>query len=106
MKNKNIQHTILFALAALPLLLYPFVLMAGIFSLAAQRSGNFLLNIISDLFFLSYLVYPITYFTCMVINIRNKSGNKRVVLFPFLHLLLVVLFLVLWLCLERVPPLI
>jgi len=60
----NVISIILLVLAGLPLIIYPAVFIAGVMGLAAKDSGSevsLILIIISKLFLLSSLLYPVVY---------------------------------------------
>jgi hypothetical protein len=77
---KKLAVVILLVLGALPLIIYPFVLLANVMGFAAPRSGNesFSLVLISYLFYISTLVYPIVYLGCAgfaIAWLRKKTSS-------------------------------
>ena len=90
-------------LAALPLLIYPFILMANIMSLAGYGSNDtpFLLNLFSKGFLLSSSAYPVVYVFSVIMYFyaKRRDNIKRVSIFaklPLIYLFFVYLFLMGW----------
>ncbi len=91
---------LLFVLEGLPLLIYPFVLLANLMALAAHRTGNesvFLITIVF-LFISMSSAYPLSYL--YAINhyriSRNTHVNKWILFIPLFHIIIVVLLGFLW----------
>lgn len=91
---------LLFVLEGLPLLIYPFVLLANLMSLAGHRTGNesvFLITVVL-LFIIMSSAYPLSYL--YAINHyrirRNVHVNKWILFLPVLHIIIVVLLGYLW----------
>ena len=81
-------------LEGLPLLIYPFVILANVMQLASLGIGN--LHAISIVFMILFLVfstaYPITYFLCFWLVFKRESKFKLwISLIPGLHIFLTVL---------------
>ena len=68
----------LLILCALPLLIYPFLLLANVMSFAGTATGNELLSqwLISRAFLLGSTIYPIVYLVCAIISIVQIVRNK------------------------------
>jgi hypothetical protein len=64
-------------IGALPLPVYPFVLLADVMSLAGERSGKdpLLLTVVSRSFQLGSMAYPLVYVPCLVAAIRRLMGH-------------------------------
>lgn len=94
-------------LGALPLILYPFVLLANIMGLAAQRSDNesLVLVLISYAFYIGTLAYPIVYLLgagLAIVGARKKSKLAMGFAFsPIGYLLLLVGLAVIWALAEK-----
>jgi len=61
----------------LPLVVYPFVLLADVMSLAGERSGKdpLLLTVVARSFQLGSLVYPLVYVPCLVAAVRRLMAH-------------------------------
>jgi mannitol-specific phosphotransferase system IIBC component len=97
------KNTVFFMLGGIPLLLYPFVLLADIMSIAGERTGNenvFLIIIVGLFLFLSSS-YPISYSVCLVLYLKNKNRCIWAPIFPLIHVVVVVLVGYLWAFLEK-----
>jgi hypothetical protein len=95
-------------LGGLPLLVYPFVLLADVMSLAAQRSGKdpLLLTILSRSFQLGSLIYPLVYLPCLAAAIfRLKAHNQRgavvISAIPVILLILLAILFFAWMACDR-----
>ena len=102
-QNDYIERLIL-VLEGLPLIIYPFVLLANVMQLASLGSGN--LNAISIAFMILFLVlstaYPITYFLCFWFVFKRESKFKLwISLIPGFHILLTILLFNFNLLLEQ-----
>lgn len=105
--SRNIRYITFFVLGALPLFIYPFVLLANIMSLAGSWSGQeeSILIAIVLLFIILTSSYPITYIICLVLYLIKKFKNKakngavlvtKLPLLPLIHLVLAILVGCLW----------
>jgi hypothetical protein len=89
-------------LGALPLFIYPFVLLANIMGLAGQRSGSesFFLTLISYAFYIATTAYPLVYLFCVgsaIVAARKKSNAALGFAFaPIGYLLLLVGLVAIW----------
>jgi hypothetical protein len=95
-------------LGALPLLGYPFVLVANIMSLGAERSDDrrFFLSFVSYGFLLGSLAYPLVYITCLILTplmLTNQKADTATLLSvtPLGYLFTVVIFCFLWVSANR-----
>ena len=98
--NKLIPITS-YVVSGLVLIIYPFVFIAGIMSLAAFGGGEFGIDaIIALCFLLLSMLYPVTYFVSLIIYLvqKNFSQTSKLVVIsaPYIHLCLAVLFFILW----------
>ncbi|MCR8656703.1 hypothetical protein [Paenibacillus endoradicis] len=102
MKNRKINiGYILFIFEGIPLVIYPFILLANLMSLAAEGSwdGNLLLEFVVKTFMFVSTTYPVTYIVCLIFY---KSENKIwKALVPLVHLILGILFLNLWMVIDK-----
>ncbi|KUP23382.1 hypothetical protein AWJ19_28835 [Paenibacillus sp. DMB5] len=105
--SRNVRYITFFVLGAVPLLIYPFVLIANIMSLAGSWSGQeeSILKAIVILFIILTSSYPITYIISLVLylikKLKNKNKNGAVLvsklpLLPLIHLVLAILVGCLW----------
>ncbi|WP_166239694.1 hypothetical protein [Paenibacillus turpanensis] len=100
--NKNVLSLLLLIAGGLPLILYPFVMIANIMSLAGERSGNesmLLLLVVYAFIFLSS-TYVITYLISVILYIKKKSSRLKMAAIPLIHLALVVCSFLLWMGME------
>ncbi len=88
--------TVLFIIAAIPLLVYPAVLAASLMGLAANFTvevveviENLFFTLILNLFYILTILYPITYIICGWFYLRK--ANKKLVYVPFIHIFICVL---------------
>jgi hypothetical protein len=94
-------------LGALPLVVYPFVLLANIMGIAAPRSGNesLVLVLISYAFYIATTVYPLVYLFCVasaIVAARRQSRTALGFAFaPIGYLLLLVGLGVIWSFAEK-----
>lgn len=97
----------LLVLEALPLIAYPFVLLADIMGLIGQRSGNesLVLIVISYAFYIGTIAYPIVYLPCAGIAIVRARKNNAIALgcalVPIGYLLLLVGLTATWVLAEK-----
>jgi hypothetical protein len=104
----KIVSIIALALGALPLLVYPFVLLADVMSLAAPKSGKHstLLSVVSRAFLWTSLAYPIVYMLCVsqARLMLKKTHEEAALVFSVVRLgylaLIVVLFFA-WMSVEK-----
>ncbi|MBI5034036.1 MAG: hypothetical protein HZB51_26235 [Chloroflexi bacterium] len=94
-------------LGALPLVVYPFVLLANIMGLAGQWSGNesLVLILISYAFYIGTTVYPLVYLICVgaaIVAVRRKSNRALgFALGSIGYLLLLVGLVAIWALVEQ-----
>jgi len=91
---------LLFVLEGLPLLIYPFVLLANLMSLAGHWTGNesiFLIAVVL-LFIIMSSAYPLSYLYAInhYRNSRNAYVNKWILFMPLFYIIIVVLLGFLW----------
>ncbi len=92
----RITFYLLLLLGAVPLLIYPFVLLAGVMSLAAGRTGNepVLLMVVGYSFLLGSIAYPAVYVICTVLAFVKESKNRTMPTYcaaaPLVYLLVIV----------------
>lgn len=69
---------ILFVLGGIPLLIYPFVLLANIMSLAAEGAANekFLIQFVMKTFMFISASYPFTYIVCLILYKSDKKYGR------------------------------
>ncbi|MBI9100038.1 MAG: hypothetical protein JEY91_16270 [Spirochaetaceae bacterium] len=91
---------IIFILFGLPLIVYPFVFLANIMSLASYKTGNepLFLKFISGLFLMSSTLYPLSYLIPLVKYLKKK--NYFLILIPIIHLIIVILSFIGWMKLD------
>ena len=93
------------ALGGIPLLIYPFLMVANVMSLAAeppQYPVSLALRLSSQGFLWSSTLYPLVYIGCAIMSLvqwhrQNGHAAQRYALTPVLYLLGVVALLLLWL---------
>jgi hypothetical protein len=95
---KRFWSLLFLIIGAVPLLVYPFVIIANIMQLAAGPSGeeNILLIVIVKLFIVCTSTYLLTYLICLVSYIRKKSRRLLFSLIPLIHLAIAWLLFILW----------
>ena len=101
---KKIIGVVLFIISGIPLLAYPFALLADIMSLAGERSGNnanMLLEIVMVLFIIANSTYLLTYIASLIFFIRKKGASILISTIPYIHFSIVVLLGDLWNYLEN-----
>jgi hypothetical protein len=103
-------HTLLLlGIGGAPLLIYPFVLFAGIMSLAGHRTGNEppLLVAFSTAFLVGSIAYPVVYGPCLVAALAMRANEAkqvmafRISLIPLACLSVLVLLAVGWIWAEN-----
>lgn len=92
-------------LGALPLLIYPFVALASIMSLAAQTTGSepMPLLLVARGFQITSLLYPAIYFSALIAALvlrKKKEPASRIASIPLWYLAFVVLLFAGWIGLE------
>jgi hypothetical protein len=94
---------LLLVFAAVPLLIYPFVLLANVMSLAGTRTGSEPVGqvLVSYAFLFASTAYPLAYLLCLIFSIvAMKTGREQAGLYwslgPFVYLLGLGLLFVLW----------
>lgn len=94
---------LLLVFAAVPLLIYPFVLLANVMSLAGTRSGSEPMGqvLVSYAFLFTSTLYPLAYLICAILSVAAmKRGRERAGLYwgigPIAYLLGIVLLAGLW----------
>ena len=97
---KGVQTAILFIVSALPLLIYPAVLMASVMSLAGGVSGEepaYLVAIVYG-FLIGSLLYPLVYIGSLIAYFIVKDIERKAlfVKIPFLYLAFCIILLILW----------
>jgi hypothetical protein len=97
---KSVAITML-TLGGIPLLAYPFVALASIMSLAAERTGKepLTLTLVATAAQLSSLLYPLAYLCCLVLAIRRLRNNEpaaRISVTPLISLGFIIALFTLW----------
>lgn len=94
-KNTGRIVKILKIISFIPLIIYPFVLLANIMSFSGEQSGDKSLSKLVAMYAFVILstLYPATVIFSLV---ANKSQKIIIALLPFLHLLIIALVLFLW----------
>jgi hypothetical protein len=94
---------VLLVLGALPFLIYPFVVLAGVMSLAGHSSGKepIILVIVANSFLLGSLAYPLVYLPALVFaGARLAAGERKAALVgsivPLAFLVLLGVLFALW----------
>ncbi len=98
----------LMALTSLPLIIYPFVLLANVMGLAAVSSpttASFAVSVAAVGFMLGSTLYPLPYLTALILSILNLTkGKHRAALWCQLalvgYLCFVGVFFIAWLSLD------
>jgi len=95
-------------IGALPLVAYPFVLLADVMSLAAQQSGKdpALLTIFSRAFQWTSLAYPVVYVPCAVVALvmLKKMHEKAALGFslaPMVYVGIVIVLFFAWMNVDK-----
>jgi hypothetical protein len=91
---------ILRIISFIPLVVYPFILLANVMSLAAYKSGeeSIFLLIVSKTFLILSTLYPIT----LVYSLRSKSKNDDfLALLPIIHIVICLFFMGLWMAIDN-----
>jgi hypothetical protein len=90
MKKRIIDISILI-IEGTPLLIYPFVLLANVMTLAGYRTGEESILFVSTivLFMIFTTSYPLTYILCWIFYFKKSSrgyNRTRVLVIPLLHI--------------------
>ena len=104
----KIVSIIALALGGVPLLIYPFVLLADVMSLAAPKSGKHstLLTVVSRAFLWTSLAYPIVYMLCvsqtrLMLKKMQEEAALGFSVVPLGYLVLVVVLFFAWMSIEK-----
>lgn len=97
-------YWILLIVGALPLLIYPFILLANIMSFAGTKSSTpvpLMQTVMSQAFLWSSTLYPVAYVACLIAAVTcSRSGNGAMALklaaAPLLYLGLCVVLMIGW----------
>ena len=91
MKNKK---TLIYILLGLPLIIYPFILLANVMSAAGfpSKTSEFKLLVVNGFLWTSSF-YPISYILSLLPFIRRR---KYGFLLPLIHIIIVIVFFILW----------
>ncbi len=86
---------------AVPLLVYPFIIIANIMSLAGHKTGDetMLLMVTMYSFLAVSTLYPITYIFATARNVSYWNAEKisiKLQLLPLLHLAIIIGLFILW----------
>jgi hypothetical protein len=105
--NLKLAAIISLILGAVPLLMYPFLVMANIMSFAAPHTNEepFGLTLVVNIFLFSSTAYPIVYILCAVfaiVHIRKDKGKPAFSygIAPIIYLVLLVGLLATWAALS------
>lgn len=92
----KIKGLTMIGISAIPLLIYPFVLISNVMSLAGHHSSHtsFVDIFIAYFFIFITTVYPVTIIISFILF--WKKYNIKFAYYPYIHLLLILLFYVLW----------
>lgn len=99
--------TVRLLLGALPLLVYPFVAIASVMSLAGYRTGTepMLRMLVARAFQITSLLYPVVYLGSLIAALSLKKADeaaaRKVTTIPFWFLLLIVAAFFGWMLLDR-----
>lgn len=99
---KNIIGIILFVLSGIPLIAYPFVLVADAMTLAAfmecmgENHQEIITAIIVIIFLIVNSTYPITYILSLICFIRKKGQSILIPLMPVLHFFIAAALFFVW----------
>lgn len=105
-KIKRFLSVSLFVVEGIPLLIYPFVLIADIMTIAGEWTGkeNICLVIVILCAIIASASYPLTYIGS-IIYFFNKTqkfyNNKWIPFAPLVHLIIVVLLIYSWSIAEK-----
>nr|AYQ72471.1 hypothetical protein EAV92_07765 [Cohnella candidum] len=101
MHNKRLVNTICFVLGGIPLLIYPFVVIANIMQMAGESSDDRVyLSVIVYLFLFLSTTYLLTYLACLILFFIIKRKRKLLPIIPLVHLVLTVIIGILWAAAE------
>jgi hypothetical protein len=103
----TILNILSLVLGGIPLLVYPMVFLAGIMSLAGERSGGegFGLVVVSNAFLLGSMAYPAVWIFALVSSFRAKrlkleKHHSWITALPLIYLFGLFLLFNLWSALE------
>jgi hypothetical protein len=91
----EVLKKILRIISFIPLVVYPFILLANVMSLAAYKSGkeSIFLLIVSNAFLILSTLYPVT----LAYSVLSKSKNEDLrILLPIIHIVVCLFFMALW----------
>jgi hypothetical protein len=105
----NYRNWLWLFLGAIPLLIYPFLMIANVMSLAAERPHNpvpLVLWLSSQGFLWSSTLYPVVFLGCAIMSLvqshcRDDRTAERYALLPLLYLSGVVALFLLWLAISE-----
>lgn len=101
MKKRTI-NTIGFIAGGIPLLMYPFVLIANIMQLAGVSTNeNVFIKIIISLFIFSSSTYLLTYIVCLVVYIIKRNKNNLISLIPLAQIVFTVILFFIWMVIDN-----
>ena len=101
MKKRTI-NTIGFIVGGIPLLLYPFVVMANIMQLAGvSNNENVFMTLIVNLFIFSSSTYLLTYIVCLVIYIIKRNKDNLISLIPLAQIVITVILFCMWMYIDN-----
>lgn len=96
-------YPLLLVLGALPLLCYPFVLLANLMTLAGHRSGHESLGLMVAVyaFLIGSTAYPLVYFLCfgfVIVRLKEKKVRAaiRYSAAPLLYIALLAILMMFW----------
>ena len=92
----NVLGLILIGIAALPMLIYPFVVLANVMSLAGHRNpdSSFIELLPARLFILVTTLYPFTLVGAFYLF--RKKVNILFAVLPYIHIVLIVIAYGMW----------
>ncbi len=101
--SKKSLNTIIIVLGGIPLLLYPFVIIADLMTIAGVWSGDesIFLIIIVYLFLFLTSSYLITYIICLLYYLRRKNGKLVITSLPLIQIMFVILVGFIWSALNK-----
>ena len=99
-KNQKVSSTVLFSFAAIPLLIYPFVVVANLMTIAGNQNGSELIThlVVVYTFIALTFLYPVIYVVCLLTFVLTRQTNKKLLLakIPLGYILLCLCFLGIW----------
>jgi hypothetical protein len=105
MNKKGIAVGLL-TLGGIPLIIYPFILLAGVMSLAGSPSGaSVLLTLVVFLFLIGSIAYPAVYFPCLIVSKKEWKKEDGIHLkysaVPLIYLCGLAILMSLWMMLDQ-----